>query len=121
MARRADDALELARVPSGLLGRARTLDSVTYREWERYLVAPFATDSFHWTIAYARDFSQLTSELVRSGSFAFPPGALLLWRQRIGIASVLGSIGARADYRSALRDIVRRALLAESESRAESE
>jgi predicted unusual protein kinase regulating ubiquinone biosynthesis (AarF/ABC1/UbiB family) len=105
----------------GLLGRARTLDSVTYREWERYLVAPYATDAFHWTVAFARDFAQLTSELVRSGSFAFPPGALLLWRQRLGIASVLGSVGATANYRVVLREIVRRAVLAEAEERAEAE
>jgi predicted unusual protein kinase regulating ubiquinone biosynthesis (AarF/ABC1/UbiB family) len=115
------DEFRAALSREGLLGRARTLDSVTYREWERYLVAPFASESFHWTVAYARDFSQLTSELVRSGSFALPPQALLLWRQRLGVSSVLGSIGARADYRSALRSIVRRAMLAEADDRAEAE
>jgi predicted unusual protein kinase regulating ubiquinone biosynthesis (AarF/ABC1/UbiB family) len=115
------DEFRAALSREGLLGRGRTLDSVTYREWERYLVAPFASDHFHWTIPYARDFAQLTSELVRSGALVLPPQAVLLWRQRLGVASVLGSIGASADYRSVLRELVRRALLLEAEERAERE
>ncbi len=116
------DEFRAAMSREGLLGRARTLDSVTYREWERYLIAPFASERpFHWTIPYARDFAQLTSDLVRSGSFVLPPQAVLLWRQRLGIASVLGSIGATADYRSVLRDIVRRAMLDAAQEAAESE
>jgi predicted unusual protein kinase regulating ubiquinone biosynthesis (AarF/ABC1/UbiB family) len=114
------DEFRAALSSQGLLGKGRTLDSVTYREWERYLVAPFASDRpFHWTVAFARDFAQLTSELVRSGSFVLPPQALLLWRQRLGIAAVLGSIGATADYRSTLRGIVRTALLDAAQEAAE--
>jgi predicted unusual protein kinase regulating ubiquinone biosynthesis (AarF/ABC1/UbiB family) len=116
------DEFRAALSREGLLGKPRTLDSVTYREWERYLVAPFVEGKpFRWTIAYARDFAQMTSELVRAGSFVFPPQTILLWRQRLGIASVLGSIGAQADYRAVLREIVRKATLLAAEEAAERE
>jgi len=125
LVREEPDEFRAALSREGLLGGGRTLDSVTYREWERYLVAPFAPATaergFHWTIPYARDFAQLTSELVRSGNLLLPPQAILLWRQRLGIASVLGSIGATADYRGTLREIVRRATVLEAEERAERE
>jgi predicted unusual protein kinase regulating ubiquinone biosynthesis (AarF/ABC1/UbiB family) len=87
----------------GLLGRARTLDSSTYREWERYLAAPYlARPPFHFTKGYARRFVELTSLLVRAGGLALPPGGILLWRQRLGVAAVLGELGARADFGAAL-------------------
>jgi predicted unusual protein kinase regulating ubiquinone biosynthesis (AarF/ABC1/UbiB family) len=103
-----------ALVEEGLIGHARVLDASNYREWERHVAGPFRSEhGFHWTAAYARDFAQLTSELVRAGALRLPPAALLLWRQRLGVAAVLGSVGARADYRSVLVALVRRARLME--------
>lgn len=87
----------------GLLGRARTLDSDTYREWERYVTAPFrATTPFAWTPSYATQVAELTGQLVQAGGLKIPAPLLLLWRQRLGIAAVIASLGARADFRSAL-------------------
>lgn len=92
----------------GLLGRARTLDSSTYREWERYLAAPYLTDrQFHWTRPYARRLAELTSLLVRAGGLTLPPTALLLWRQRLGIAAVIGDLAPRANFAAELASLLR--------------
>jgi len=91
----------------GLLGRVRTLDSSTYRDWERWVAAPFvAGKPFRWTGAYATGLADLTSRLVRAGGLRLPPGALLLWRQRLGVAAVLALLDAELDYRAALADVV---------------
>jgi predicted unusual protein kinase regulating ubiquinone biosynthesis (AarF/ABC1/UbiB family) len=103
-----------ALVEEGLVEAARVFDVSNYREWERHVAGPFRSDDgFHWTAAYARDFARLTSELVRAGALRLPPASLLLWRQRLGVAAVLGSVGARADYRGVLLALVRRARLME--------
>jgi predicted unusual protein kinase regulating ubiquinone biosynthesis (AarF/ABC1/UbiB family) len=97
------EALRHAVHTEGLLGRARTLDSSTYREWERYLAAPYlARGPFRWTRAYARRFAELTSLLVRAGGLTLPPAALLLWRQRLGVSAVLGELMPEADFAGAL-------------------
>jgi predicted unusual protein kinase regulating ubiquinone biosynthesis (AarF/ABC1/UbiB family) len=91
----------------GLLGRSRTLDSSTYRDWERWVAAPFVSNKpFHWTGAYATGLADLTSRLVRAGGLRLPPGALLLWRQRLGVAAVLALLDVELDYRTLLADVV---------------
>ncbi len=91
----------------GLLGRARTLDSSTYREWERYLAGPYlARKPFRWTARYARRFAELTSLLVRAGGLVLPAQAVLLWRQRLGVAAVLGELGAEADFSTVLEQLL---------------
>jgi predicted unusual protein kinase regulating ubiquinone biosynthesis (AarF/ABC1/UbiB family) len=88
--------------------RARALDASNYREWERYLAAPFADrGGFHWTAGYARRFAELTSQLVRAGGLLLPPPAILLWRQRLGVAAVLGELGPKADFAGELQEILR--------------
>jgi predicted unusual protein kinase regulating ubiquinone biosynthesis (AarF/ABC1/UbiB family) len=94
----------------GLVSRAqaRVLDSTTYRDWELHLAAPFLhRRPFNWTAGYARGLAALTSQLVRAGGMSLPPKALLLWRQRLGVAAVIGSLGATADFRQALEDVLR--------------
>ena len=86
----------------GLLGQKKVLSSTTYRDWEKYVVGPFRRDSFTWTHTYAAKLAQLTSTLVRAGGLELPPHALLLWRQRIGVAAVLGSLTPTANFRAAL-------------------
>jgi predicted unusual protein kinase regulating ubiquinone biosynthesis (AarF/ABC1/UbiB family) len=105
--RRDGEALRYFVHKEGLLGRARTLDTSTYREWERYLAAPYlAKGPFHWTRAYARRFAELTSLLVRAGGLTLPPGAVLLWRQRLGVASVIGELMPTADFAGTLEQIL---------------
>jgi predicted unusual protein kinase regulating ubiquinone biosynthesis (AarF/ABC1/UbiB family) len=92
----------------GLLGRARTLDSDTYREWERYVTYPFRqTEPFEWTAGYARRIAELTAQLVQAGGLRLPAPALLLWRQRLGVGSILGALRPRADFRTALAEMLR--------------
>lgn len=88
--------------------RARALDASNFREWERYLAAPHVgRGAFHWTAGYARRFAELTSELVRAGGLVLPPGAILLWRQRLGVAAVLGELSPKADFAGELQQILR--------------
>jgi predicted unusual protein kinase regulating ubiquinone biosynthesis (AarF/ABC1/UbiB family) len=94
----------------GLVESARVFVRPTYREWERHVAAPFLHDSFTWTIAYARELAQLTAELIHARALRLPPAAVLLWRARLGIASVLGSLAPTADFRTELIHIVRRAV-----------
>ncbi len=96
------EGLRYAVAQQGLLARARTLDSDTFREWERYIAAPFAKARFHFTAGYARGLAQVTSQLVRAGGMSIPPGGFLLWRQRLGAAAVIGMLAADAPFREEL-------------------
>jgi predicted unusual protein kinase regulating ubiquinone biosynthesis (AarF/ABC1/UbiB family) len=100
------EGLRYAVVQQGLLGRARTLDSSTFREWERYIAAPFARARFHFTASYARGLADLTSQLVRAGGMHIPPGGFLLWRQRLGAAAVIGMLAAEAPFREELERLL---------------
>jgi predicted unusual protein kinase regulating ubiquinone biosynthesis (AarF/ABC1/UbiB family) len=105
--RRDGEALRYFVHKEGLLGSARTLDSSTYRDWERYLTAPFLADKpFHWTRGYAGRLAELTSLLVRAGGLVLPPDAILLWRQRIGVAAVLAELSPEADFAGTLERIL---------------
>ncbi len=101
------ESFRFAVYEEGLLGRTRTLDSGTYREWESVLAAPFRNRGpFTWTRDHARALADLTSRLVRAGGLALPPTSLLLWRQRLGVAAVLGSLAPTLDFTAALREIL---------------
>src|SRR5262249_30741998 len=101
------EGLRYAVVSQGLLARARTLDSDTFREWERYLAAPFARSRFRFTAGYARGLANVTSQLVRAGGMSIPPGGFLLWRQRLGAAAVIGMLSAEAPFRDELERLLR--------------
>jgi len=91
----------MVRDPSSIFGNL-------YREWERLLFAPFAApEEFAWSRRYAYELTETTSRLVRSGDFCLPAPVVLLWRQRLGVAAVLGNLDARVDFRSLLTDMVR--------------
>ena len=99
---------------AGLLRRADSLATHAHREWERCLAAPYARhDDFHWSQAYARDLAEATARVLAAGGVIVPAEVLLLWRQRLGAAAVLGLLDARAPFRRALVDLIgtgRRAL-----------
>jgi predicted unusual protein kinase regulating ubiquinone biosynthesis (AarF/ABC1/UbiB family) len=104
--------LGLAR--AGLLRRADTLATTAHRDWERALAAPLAGHGeFAWTAQYARELAETTGRVLGAGGVTLPADLLLLWRQRIGAASVIAMLDARAPFRRVLVDLIgtgRRAL-----------
>ncbi len=96
------EVFRMAVFGEGLLGQKKILTSTTYRDWEKYVVGPFRRETFTWTHTYAAKLAELTSTLVRAGGLTLPPHALLLWRQRIGVAAVIGSLHPTANFRAAL-------------------
>jgi len=104
--------LGLAR--AGLLRRADTLASNAHRDWERALAAPVTTHGeFAWTPQYASELAEATGRALGAGGLALPAKVLLLWRQRLGAAAVLGMLDARAPFRRVLVELIgtgRRAL-----------
>lgn len=104
--------LGLAR--AGLLRRADTLATTAHRDWERALAAPVtAHGEFHWTARYAGELAEATGRVLGAGGVVLPADVLLLWRQRLGAASVIAMLDARAPFRRVLIDLIgtgRRAL-----------
>lgn len=99
---------------AGLLRRADLLASTAHRDWERALAAPVTTHGeFHWTAAYASDLAEATRRVLALGGLHLPADLLLLWRQRLGAAAVIGMLDAKASFRRVLYDLIgsgRRAL-----------
>ena len=99
---------------SGLLARTDMLATNAHREWERQLVAPLKTHgSFHWSPQYASDLAQATGRVLAAGGVQLPSHVLLLWRQRLGAAAVIGMLDAQAPFRRVLLELIgtgRRAL-----------
>jgi hypothetical protein len=101
------ESLRYAVHREGLLGRAQTLDSSTFREWERFLAGPYLRgEPFRWTARYARRWAELHSQLVLAGGLVLPPQAILLWRQRLGVAAVIGELDATADFAAELATVL---------------
>lgn len=97
----------MALAKSGLLRRTDSLASAAHREWEQALAAPLATHgTFHWDATYAGDFAETTGRVLASGGMQLPAKLLLLWRQRLGVASVLGMLDATAPFRRVLHDLI---------------
>jgi predicted unusual protein kinase regulating ubiquinone biosynthesis (AarF/ABC1/UbiB family) len=99
---------------AGLLRRTDSLATTAHRDWERALAAPVRSHGdFAWTAAYASELAEATGRVLGAGGLALPAGVLLLWRQRLGAASVIAMLDARAPFRRALVDLIgtgRRAL-----------
>jgi predicted unusual protein kinase regulating ubiquinone biosynthesis (AarF/ABC1/UbiB family) len=103
----AAERFRMALSRSGLLRRADTLASTVHRDWERALVAPLATHGdFSWNAKYASDFAETTGRVLASGGVSLPADVLLLWRQRLGAASVIAMLDARAPFRRTLLDLI---------------
>lgn len=99
---------------AGLLRRADLLASTAHRDWERALAAPFATHGdFHWSAQFATDLASATGRVLAIGGMALPAKVLMLWRQRLGAAAVIGMLDAKAPFRRVLLELIgngRRAL-----------
>jgi predicted unusual protein kinase regulating ubiquinone biosynthesis (AarF/ABC1/UbiB family) len=97
----------MALAKSGLLRRSDSLATVAHREWEQSLAAPLQTHgTFHWNAAYASDFAEKTGRVLASGGMQLPAKLLLLWRQRLGVAAVIGMLDATAPFRRVLHDLI---------------
>jgi predicted unusual protein kinase regulating ubiquinone biosynthesis (AarF/ABC1/UbiB family) len=101
------EALRHAVYEEGLLGHARALDASNFREWERHLAGPYLHGRpFRWTPGYARAWAEHHSTLVRAGGLVLLPPAVLLWRQRLGVAAVIGELHPRADFAAELAELL---------------
>jgi predicted unusual protein kinase regulating ubiquinone biosynthesis (AarF/ABC1/UbiB family) len=97
----------MALAKSGLLRRSDSIATVAHREWEQSLAAPLQTHgTFHWDAAYASDFAEKTGRVLASGGMQLPAKLLLLWRQRLGVAAVIGMLDATAPFRRVLHDLI---------------
>ena len=92
---------------AGLLKRPDLLASTAYRDWERALAAPITTHGdFHWSASFATDLASATGRVMATGGLALPAKVLMLWRQRLGAAAVIGMLDAKAPFRRVLVELI---------------
>jgi predicted unusual protein kinase regulating ubiquinone biosynthesis (AarF/ABC1/UbiB family) len=106
-AQRAAERFRMALSHSGILRRADSLASLAHRDWERALATPLATHGdFHWSATYASTLADATSRVLAAGGLGLPASFVLLWRQRLGAAAVVGMLDAHAPFRRVLVELV---------------
>jgi predicted unusual protein kinase regulating ubiquinone biosynthesis (AarF/ABC1/UbiB family) len=108
-----DDAFDgaekfrMAMAEQGLLARADTLATNAHRDWERLLARPLTGHgNFTWSRAYAADLGDATRRVLAAGGVRLPAPLLLLWRQRLGVAAVLGMLSPTLPFRRLLIDLI---------------
>jgi predicted unusual protein kinase regulating ubiquinone biosynthesis (AarF/ABC1/UbiB family) len=107
MVRRDGEMLRHAAHQQGLVGAAHVFEGETWRAWEQALAAPFLARGEHaLSPAAVAQLIALTGELLRARSMALPAGAILLWRQRVGVLSVLAGLAAPLDFRRLLAQLL---------------
>jgi len=103
----AAERFRMALSRSGLLRLTNSLATTAHREWEHALSLPLATHgSFHWNAAYAGTFAETTGRVLNAGGLQLPARLLLLWRQRLGVAAVIGMLDASAPFRRVLFELI---------------
>ena len=103
----AAERFRMALAKTGLLRRTDSLATNAHRDWERALAAPLVTHGeFHWDAAYARELAETTGRVLAAGGLHLPARLLLLWRERLGAAAVIGMLDAKAAFRRVLHDLV---------------
>jgi predicted unusual protein kinase regulating ubiquinone biosynthesis (AarF/ABC1/UbiB family) len=104
---KAAERFRMALARSGLLRRTDSLATTAHRDWERALARPLATlGDFHWDPGYASAFADTTRRVLASGGLQLPARLLLLWRQRLGAAAVIGMLDGQAPFRRVLLDLI---------------
>lgn len=109
MIHRDGEALRYAAHRTGLVGvqGAAVFESATFRAWEAALAGPFLSrQATALDDTQMRELVSLTWKLVHSGRMALPPGALLLWRQRLAFFAVLASLRPTLPLRRLLADVL---------------
>jgi predicted unusual protein kinase regulating ubiquinone biosynthesis (AarF/ABC1/UbiB family) len=103
----AAERFRMALANTGLLRRTDSLATNAHRDWERALAAPLVSHGdFHWDAAYASALAETTGRVLAAGSLQLPAKLLLLWRQRLGAAAVIGMLDSHAPFRRLLLDLV---------------
>jgi predicted unusual protein kinase regulating ubiquinone biosynthesis (AarF/ABC1/UbiB family) len=104
---KAGERFRMALARSGLLRRTDSLATIAHRDWERALALPLHTHGdFHWSAGYAGEFAETTRRVLAAGGLQLPARLLLLWRQRLGVAAVIGMLDAHAPFRRVLMDLI---------------
>ncbi len=108
-----DDAYEgaerfrMALAAQGLLIHADTLASAAHRDWERLLARPLVGQgAFTWSRGHAAELGDATRRVLAAGGVRLPAPLLLLWRQRLGVAAVLGMLAPTLPFRRLLIDLI---------------
>ncbi len=100
--------MALARV--GLLRKTDSLSSEVHRTWERALMQPFseadASGRFAFNVDYARTLSTAMARALSTGGLGLSARTLLLWRQRLAAASVIGLLDAKVPCRRILGELI---------------
>jgi predicted unusual protein kinase regulating ubiquinone biosynthesis (AarF/ABC1/UbiB family) len=101
------EALRHAAHRQGLVAAANTFESATWREWERTLGEPFLSRA-PTELLPARVMTLIarTGELLRARRVQLAPGAILLWRQRLGALAVLAALRPKLPLRRLLAELL---------------
>jgi len=104
---KAAERFRMGLAAAGLLRRTDMMATNAHRDWERVLAAPLLTHGdFHWSPAYAAELAEATGRVLAAGGVGLPAKILLLWRQRLGAAAVIGMLDARAPFRRSLVELI---------------
>jgi predicted unusual protein kinase regulating ubiquinone biosynthesis (AarF/ABC1/UbiB family) len=107
MIRRDGEMLRHAAHVEGLVGDATVFEGSIWREWEEALSAPFLTrGEFTLAPAHVTRLIARTGELLRTRRIALPPGAILLWRQRLGALAVIAGLSPRLEFRRLVAELL---------------
>ncbi|HMU39901.1 MAG TPA: AarF/ABC1/UbiB kinase family protein [Pseudomonadota bacterium] len=108
MIKRDGESLRYAVYQQGLVSDVSSFDLATYRRWERLFCAPFLErEATRLTPEYAKELGELTWILVEQGKLSLPATTLLLWRQRLGVLSILSALRPVLSFRAILAQILR--------------
>jgi predicted unusual protein kinase regulating ubiquinone biosynthesis (AarF/ABC1/UbiB family) len=101
------EALRHAAHRQGLVAHADTFETATWREWERALGEPFLGRA-PVTLEPARVTTLIarTGELMRMQKLELAPGAIILWRQRLGAFAVLAGLRPSLPFRRLLAELL---------------
>ena len=92
---------------SGMLAQTSTLATTAHRDWERALATPLASaGDFRWDDAYAAELARSTAAALGAGGIRLPASSVMLWRQRVGAAAVIGMLDAAAPFKCTLLDMI---------------
>ena len=101
------EALRHAANRQGLVAAADTFESAGWREWERALGEPFLTRAAtELTPDRVTTLIARTGDLLRLRRLQLAPGAILLWRQRLGALSVIANLRPRLSWRKLIAEIL---------------
>ena len=107
MVHRDGEALRYAAHQEGLVPRVGVFDHAAWRDFERALGGPFlARGARVYGTADAAALAAAFARLIHGGALRLAPEAVVLWRQRIGFFSVLGSLGASLELRKILCEVL---------------